>query len=102
MFSPKNNALYAATFLQDLHQQTGDWRAAVGRYHSRDGDRAEAYLQRLETLFDRHIAHPAFAMPQPEVRAKTPLPPQRFGLISARGPLIQSPRHVRPLIGGSP
>lgn len=102
MFSPENNALYAATFLDRLHQQTGDWRAAVGRYHSRDDDRAEAYLQRLETLFDQHLASVAPLPSQPTRQARPVYSPEKFGLVSARGPLIQTPRQLRPLIGGSP
>lgn len=102
MFSPENNALYAATFLERLYQQTGDWRAAVGRYHSRDASRAESYVQRLETLFEQHLARPATAAPAPQAQAKPAAVSQRFGLVLARGPLIQAARNARPLIGGSP
>lgn len=104
MFSPKNNALYAAAFLQRLYQQTGDWRAAVGRYHSRDDERAESYLQRLETIFETYLAD---SPPGPAQMRSAALPqavsaPQKFGLVFARGPLLQSPIHPRPIIGGSP
>jgi soluble lytic murein transglycosylase-like protein len=33
-FDPANNADYAARFLTVLHAQTGNWPAAVARYHS--------------------------------------------------------------------
>ncbi|WP_197082855.1 transglycosylase SLT domain-containing protein [Pseudorhodobacter ferrugineus] len=109
MLSPQNNALYAANFLQDLYIKTGDWRAAVGRYHSRDGARAEAYVRRLETIFDRHLGTmaPSFDAPamvafaDPE-RAKHRQVYERFGLVSARGPLLQTPSRARPLIGDVP
>ena len=104
MFSPERNALYAANFLSQLYQETGDWRSAVGRYHSRNLDLAEAYLQRLETLFERHLSHSPLALEasQTITAARAITGPQRFGLISARGPLIQAPLHIRPIIGGSP
>lgn len=109
MFSPQKNALYAANFLQDLYTETGDWRAAVGRYHSRDDTRAEAYVQRLETIFDKHLGAPAPVIDAPETVAFTPPSPartpqvyERFGLVSARGSLLQTPSRVRPLIGDAP
>jgi hypothetical protein len=102
MFSPENNALYAATFLDRLYRETGDWRMAVGRYHSRDGDRAEAYLQRLEQLFDRNLAGrrglPASGVSQPGPTHVA----EKFGLVAARGPLIEPNRRASPLIGGMP
>jgi hypothetical protein len=102
MFSPQSNAIYAATFLNQLYRETGDWRAAVGRYHSRNADLAETYLTRLETLFEHHLARPAAATPPDVARAPAVRQPQRFGLISARGPLIQVAGQARPLIGGAP
>lgn len=109
MFSPQKNALYAARFLQDLYAETGDWRAAVGRYHSRNESRAEAYVRRLEKIFNTHLANtaPAFDAPEvvaliPQTSKRTPQTYERFGLVSARGPLLQTPTHVRPLIGDAP
>jgi len=104
MFSPKSNALYAANFLNDLFQQTGNWRAAVGRYHSSDEVRAERYVRRLETIFDTHLAHtaPAFDAPETTAPERVATAYERFSLVSARGPLLQTPTRVRPLIGGTP
>jgi hypothetical protein len=100
MFSPRSNALYAARFLQDLYGQTGAWRSAVGRYHSRDDDRAEAYVQRLERLFETHLAGASGTMPS----AATPprQATQRFSLSGARGPILLRASDARPLIGGRP
>lgn len=50
MFDPQTNADYAARFLRQLYQETGDWNAAIGAYHSRDADRAAAYAERVATL----------------------------------------------------
>lgn len=113
MFSPQNNALYAANFLQNLYAETGDWRAAVGRYHSRNDARAEAYVRRLETIFDTHLGDTSTAFDAPErvayapraqkrAQTRTPQVYERFGLVSARGSLLQTPSRVSPLVGDAP
>ncbi len=102
MFSPRSNALYAARFLQDLYGQTGAWRSAVGRYHSRDDDRAEAYVQRLERLFEAHLSGATGSMP---AAATEPAPRQaarQFSLSGARGPILLNASETRPLIGARP
>jgi hypothetical protein len=101
MFSPRNNALYAAQFLQKLYSQTGDWRAAVGRYHSSDGDRAEAYVLRLKRLFESHLAgQTAPDQSPPTQRIRPPL--QRFSLSGAQGPILLISTEARPFLGGRP
>jgi hypothetical protein len=47
-FDPALNVDYAARFLVRLHAETGDWRAAAGRYHSADPERSAVYLSALE------------------------------------------------------
>jgi hypothetical protein len=98
MILPQNNALYAAQFLQDLYTETGDWRVAVGQYHSRDDARAEVYLQRLEKVYASHGG--AVAAPV-EARAERPERslPTRFSLVAAPGPIISARTSARPLIG---
>lgn len=101
MMSPKENALYAARFVNSLYEETGDWRRAVGHYHSRTQSKAEGYVARLETLYYQHIGTQAPA-PQPE-RANPPPVRQRqphYDLVAARAPLIEIARRPRPLIGG--
>lgn len=44
-FSPKDNAEYAAKYLQILYNQYGNWAEAVGAYHSGNVLRAAAYLK---------------------------------------------------------
>ena len=47
MFDPAANALYAAGFLHDLFEETGDWELAAGAYHSRTPEHAEVPAARL-------------------------------------------------------
>lgn len=50
MFDPQRNALYAARFLSALHGETGDWRLAVGAFHSRRPEHAVPYLDRFDLV----------------------------------------------------
>ncbi|AUH34086.1 hypothetical protein [Paracoccus tegillarcae] len=50
MFDPMTNARYAARFVRDLYQETGDWRAAAGAFHSRTPENAQKYLRRFDEL----------------------------------------------------
>ena len=50
MLSPTRNARYAAKFLAELYDETGDWAAAAGAYHSRTPERAQTYRARFEAL----------------------------------------------------
>lgn len=105
MFSPRSNALYAAHFLQDLYSQTGAWRTAVGRYHSRDTDRAEAYVQRLERLFKAHLAGGVASPPSAtarEIQSTSRQAAQRFSLTGASGPILLTSSDAQPFIGRRP
>ncbi|MBI1217207.1 MAG: lytic transglycosylase domain-containing protein [Rhodobacteraceae bacterium] len=48
MFAPRANALYAARFMKQLYDETGDWSLAAGVYHSRSPDLATAYRARFD------------------------------------------------------
>lgn len=50
MFEPQQNADYAAAFLAELYRETGDWQAAIGKYHSRDTTHAAAYSDRVSAV----------------------------------------------------
>ncbi|SEQ01225.1 transglycosylase SLT domain-containing protein [Thalassovita taeanensis] len=50
MFAPEMNAQYAARFLARLFQETGDWDAAAGAFHSRTPEYAQKYLARYNTI----------------------------------------------------
>ena len=52
MFDPVRNADYAASFLTELHGETGDWADAVAAYHSRTESRADAYLERIKSVLN--------------------------------------------------
>lgn len=46
-FDAEANAAAAAQFLSELHQRSGDWDAAVARYHSALPERGEPYRMRV-------------------------------------------------------
>nr|WP_249138847.1 lytic transglycosylase domain-containing protein [Actibacterium sp. MT2.3-13A] len=46
-FDPAVNVDYAARFLKQLHDQTGDWKTAAGSYHSFTPEKRETYLAAL-------------------------------------------------------
>jgi hypothetical protein len=102
MINPTNNALYAAQYLDHLFQQTNDWRTAVGRYHSKDSARANAYVQRLEKIYATHLASASNGTSQPARPDDQPAIAPRFGLTKARGAIIQAVEKPRSLIAGSP
>ena len=51
MFDPELNAAYAARFLSALYQSEGGWSQAVAAYHSRNSERAEAYLAKVDGIY---------------------------------------------------
>lgn len=63
MFDPTTNALYAASFLMKLHDETGDWEEAVGAFHSRRPDDAGVYLSKVA----RHLQGASKDDPNPYV-----------------------------------
>lgn len=94
MFSPRENARYAAKFLDTLYAEFGSWRDAVGAYHSRTPQFANRYKRR----FDDHLAQldPGGldnATPLRQARLRTE---PRTGLFSVNGagPDRQSRAHV--------
>ncbi|MFU8776463.1 MAG: transglycosylase SLT domain-containing protein [Roseovarius sp.] len=68
MFDPMENALYAAGFLQDLQSEMGSWSKAVGAYHSRLPQRAQAYRERFE---DVHAGLQALSAPTTHENARS-------------------------------
>ncbi|OSP54764.1 hypothetical protein BV911_11380 [Pseudoruegeria sp. SK021] len=96
MLNPDQNALYAARFLADLFQETGDWSRAAGHYHSR----TQAFADRYRRTFDTHLAAMA-DMPLPDLVELAPGRAPRENLY----PLLQTgaapselgslmPRHI--------
>lgn len=50
MMDPSANALYAAQFLQDLHDEFGTWLDAAAVFHSRNPDHAARYMARFHAI----------------------------------------------------
>lgn len=98
LLDPMANALHAARFLADLHAASGDWRIAAGRYHSRDPQRAETYVRKLEALHSGQAPAdigPAITEPEP-LAATEPEPRAQAGV------LIDFGRRLRPMFGALP
>lgn len=60
-FMPDRNADYAARFLKTLYADTGDWREAVGRYHSATLKRKRAYSEKVMATWLPDRAPQAYA-----------------------------------------
>jgi hypothetical protein len=56
-FDPVPNADYAARFLMQLYRQTGNWRAAVGWYHSHTPTLADPYRDKVQAAFVGAVMH---------------------------------------------
>ncbi len=50
-FDPDSNALYAAQFFMDLHDETRSWTRSIERYHSASPERGLAYRRKVEKLW---------------------------------------------------
>lgn len=84
MMEPDRNALYAAQFLANLFQETGNWSMAAGFYHSRTRE----YADRYRKLFDKHLAALGGApdLPAPPlVQVAAAEMPNRFPLLQSGG-----------------
>ena len=46
-FNPKTNVDYAARLLTTHYKETGNWRTAAGRYHSKTPEKQQVYLKSL-------------------------------------------------------
>lgn len=67
-FDAAANATAAAQFLSELHQRSGDWGSAVGRYHSALPERGEPYRARVLATWQGGSAPmwlPRAAAPEP-------------------------------------
>lgn len=50
MFDPGANARYAAEYISEKYQKTGDWAIAAGAYHSATATHAERYATRFAQI----------------------------------------------------
>lgn len=61
MLDPVQNADYAARYLLDHFKRLGDWKAAIGAYHSRTPEYAQRYLARYDAIAQNLGPQPAAA-----------------------------------------
>lgn len=103
MFDPERNAEYAAEFLLQLHEETGNWRDAVSAYHSRTPELAERYLNRVRAVLEG--AGPGAAeAPQPEpvvAERENRFPLLQSGGQGSAGSLVPLQAAEGRLIGGN-
>ena len=97
MFDPTQNADYAASFLMQLYDESGDWAAAVSAYHSRTTDLADAYLDRVKAVLNDPTA--TEPMPEPELRENL-FPLLQAGGQGGAGSLVPLQVSRGPLVGG--
>lgn len=91
MIDPDRNAAYAARFLRELFDESGDWLVAAGHYHSRTPVHADRYRK----VVQRHLAAlDAGPLPAPGpyrdasalvARTETRLRENRFQLLQGGG-----------------
>lgn len=103
MFDPEANAQYAARFLTELREETGDWMTAAGYYHSRTPKFFERYRKRVVRVLSQLPDAPASAVA--EITAAAPL--ARAGLgddaegrsvaAAQTAPAAAAPRRLNPL-----
>jgi Transglycosylase SLT domain len=101
MFDPVQNARYAAAFLTELQQETGDWDKAIAAYHSRTPDLAGPYLDRVTAL--RGLQPSQAAVPV-QTAAAVVVRPNLFPLLKvgaqgATGSLVPLQDGLGPLFG---
>lgn len=53
MFDPLENARYAAKYLLELKGESGNWKTAIGHYHSRTPSRAQKYVARYDRIKEK-------------------------------------------------
>jgi hypothetical protein len=78
MFDPQQNAVYAATFLNDLKTKDQSWADAAGAYHSKTPELKKRYQGRFEDIFA------AVQSKQPKLLASKPKSANRYPLLQNR------------------
>lgn len=105
-FDPARNATYAAKFLVELFDTEGDWKSAAAAYHSRQPDKASAYITKIEAAYYDLVNAPE--LPPQNEHAEVILPKQnRFPLLknggdAGLGSLVPQYNASVALIGGTP
>jgi hypothetical protein len=55
MLNPRLNTLYAAHFLKELYQETGNWAKAIAAYHSRNQSLGNPYAMRVAHMVKTYV-----------------------------------------------
>jgi hypothetical protein len=103
MFDPAQNAEYAAQFLMELYQESGDWASAVAAYHSRSPDLAQDYLAKVKAVLNdpSNPAPPEFPAPETvSVQRENLFPLLQAGDHGSAGSIVPLTSARGPLIGG--
>lgn len=101
MFNPEANALYAARFLTQLHQESGDWAKAVAAYHSRTQGLADQYLSQVKAVLDGSGAAPPPPAPPPATPRENRYPLLQAGGQTTAGSIVPLQGTRGPIIGGN-
>lgn len=101
MLDPALNARYAAAFLTELKQETGDWDQAIAAYHSRTPELAGPYLDRVSALRGLAPLPATLAVQTADAAPDQPnlFPLLRAGAQGATGSLVPLQDGLGPLFG---
>ena len=103
MFDPGRNAGYAAAFLLQLYQESGNWSDAVSAYHSRTPDLAESYLQKVRSVLDGPGAPalPTGDYAETSIQRENLFPLLQAGAQGSNGSIVPLQSARGPFIAGS-
>lgn len=103
MFDPARNAEYAAEFLLQLYQESGDWAQAVSAYHSRTPELAESYLEKVKAVLEgpEGDSAPDFASAGAAQPRENQFPLLQAGGEATGGSIVPLQAARGPLIGGN-
>jgi hypothetical protein len=100
MADPTSNARYAAQFLAQKHQASGDWELAAAAYHSATPEFAERYLARFREIYAGLEAHePALVRIAEVTETQNLFPLLIIGNSGGGGSLVPLSTAARPLFG---
>lgn len=97
MLEPEANAVYAARYLAEKHEQTGDWAAAAAAYHSATPEHAERYRERFALAWESPF--PESVDPDMPANRINRFPLLMAGSLGAPGSLVPQGQTASPLIG---
>jgi hypothetical protein len=86
-FEPAVNADYAARFLVQLHEQTGDWTKATANYHSANPSEGGPYADKVTSVWPEEQRKAGLTPPPPIAPGPSGLfSPGQFGQVSRAAP----------------